>query len=512
MSGSSSATEPAASPAGLDSDARDGAVVAVDIGTQTTRAALVSDRGEVLDLATTAVPLSTPVPGWAEQRPDDWWQATVANLSTLVDRNPGRRVLAVAVGAAMHSVVPVGPDGEPLADRVGIWSDKRGAAIAADLAARPDAAELVRIAGNQPTPAWPGIKIAWYARHEPELYRDTATFLVAKDYLNLRLTGVRAIDHTEASGSFLYDAVRGEWSPRLCTAVGVDPAKLPPIRDSADRIGGIAAEVAAATGLPAGTPVVAGAGDMLCQLAATGLHRPGRVTEISGTASIIAGYGEAPHPDPRVMNLRAAGGGWVHFGIGDAAGVCMRWIADELCGGDGYDALTELAGTVAPGSDGLLFLPYLLGERTLGTPHARGAFLGLTPAHNRAALVRAVLEGICYDLRMALDLFQPDRSAALLRVTGGGAKSPLWNRIRADLYGMPVATLATTEGGIVGAAILALVGAGLYLSVADAAEQIVAEAGPRCQPGADSAAYATAYARFKTVHDALVPVWEAISS
>jgi xylulokinase len=496
MSGSSSATE--------DVDC----VVAVDIGTQTTRAALVSARGEVLDVATTAVALSTPAPGWAEQRPDDWWQATVANLSTLAGRNPGRRVLAVAVGAAMHSVVPVGPDGEPLADRVGIWSDKRGAAIAAELAARP---ELTRIAGNQPTPAWPGIKIAWYARHEPELYRDTTTFLVAKDYLNLRLTGARVIDHTEASGSFLYDATRGEWSPRLCDAVGVDPAKLPPIVGSADRIGGITAEVAAATGLPAGTPVVAGAGDMLCQLAATGLHRAGRVTEISGTASIIAGYGDAPHPDPRVMNLRAAGGGWVHFGIGDAGGVCMRWIADELCGGDRYEVLTELAGTVPPGSDGLLFLPYLLGERTLGSPHSRGAFLGLTPAHNRAALVRAVMEGVCHDLRMALDLFQPDRSGALLRVTGGGATSPLWNRIRADLYGMPVATLASSEGGIVGAAILALVGAGLYPSVAEAAEQIVAEAGPRCEPGADAAAYASAYKRFKTVHDALVPVWDAIS-
>lgn len=494
-------------------------VVAVDIGTQTTRAALVSDRGEVLDVASTAVELFTPEPGWAEQRPDDWWQATVGNLSTLLSRNPGRRVLAVAVGAAMHSVVPIGPDGRSLADRVGIWSDKRGAAIAAELAARADAAELARLAGNVPTPAWPGVKIAWYARHAPELYQKATTFLVAKDYLNLRLTGVLATDHTEASGSFLYDAARGEWSPQLCAAVGVDQAKLPAILGSAERLGEITAEVAAVTGLPAGTPVVAGAGDMLCQLAATGLHQAGRVTEISGTASIIAGYGDAPHPDPRVMNLRAAGDGWVHFGIGDAGGVCMRWIADELCeaateqaretGASRYDLLTELAATVPAGSNGLLFLPYLLGERTLGTPHARGAFLGLTPAHNRAALVRAVMEGICYDLRMALDLFQPNRSGTLLRVTGGGATSPLWNSIRANLYGMPVATLATSEGGIVGAAILALVGAGRYPSVAAAADHIVAEAGPRCEPGADSAAYLVAYQRFKAVHDALVPVWEA---
>jgi sugar (pentulose or hexulose) kinase len=508
MSASSSATDPRC-------------VVAVDIGTQTTRAALVSTRGEVLDVAATPVELFTPAPGWAEQRPDDWWNATVRNLSTLLGRNPGRRVLAVAVGAAMHSVVPVGEDGRSLAERVGIWSDKRGAAIADALGARADAADLVRLAGNAPGPAWPGIKIAWYARHQPEVYRQARAFLVTKDYLNFRLTGVLATDPTEASGSFLYDAASGGWSDVLCAAVGVDRAKLPGLVASSETIGGITAEAGVATGLPAGTPVVAGAGDMLCQLAATGLHAPGRVTEISGTASIIAGYGDAPHPDPRVMNLRAAGEGWVHFGIGDAGGVCMRWIADELCEGAGeearssgvsrYDVLTALAGTVPAGSDGLLFLPYLLGERTLGTPHARGAFIGLTPGHNRAALVRSVMEGICYDLRMALDLFQPDRASALLRVTGGGATSPLWNRIRADLYGMPVATLATSEGGIVGAAILALVGVGCYGSVVEAAEQIVAESG-RYEPGEDAAAYGPAYERFRVVHDALTPVWKAHAS
>ncbi|NJC73416.1 hypothetical protein HC031_27375 [Planosporangium thailandense] len=506
MSASSSATDSAC-------------VVAVDIGTQTTRAALVSPLGEVLDVATTPVELFAPAPGWAEQRPIDWWNATLANLSTVLARNPDRRVLAVGVGAAMHSVVPVDADGAPVAERVGIWSDKRGAAIAEELAARPDAADLVRLAGNLPTPAWSGIKIAWYARHEPELYRRAHAFPVTKDYLNLCLTGVLATDHTEASGAFLYDAERGEWSEALCAAVGVDRAKLPPILASGDVIGGVTAEVAALTGLPAGTPVVAGAGDMLCQLAATGLHSVGRVTEISGTASIIAGYAEAPHPDTRVMNLRAAAGGWVHFGIGDAAGLCMRWIADELCegvteaarrtGASRYDLLTALAADVPAGSDGLMFLPYLLGERTLGSPHARGAFIGITPGHDRAALVRAVMEGVCYDLRLALDLFQPDRTGAQLRVTGGGATSPLWNRIRADLYGMPVATLATSDGGIVGAAICALVGAGCYASVAEAAERIVVESGTRYEPGPDIAAYASAYERFRAFHDALIPVWKA---
>jgi xylulokinase len=220
------------------------------------------------------------------------------------------------------------------------------------------------------------------------------------------------------------------------------------------------------------------------------------------------------------MNLRAADdGGWVHFGIGDAGGVCMRWIADQLCeaaseqadriGASRYDLLTDLAAGVPAGSRGLLFLPYLLGERTLGTPHARGAFLGLTPGHDRAAMVRSILEGVCFDLRMALDLFQPDRAGAVLRVTGGGANSPLWNQIRADLYGMPVATLDTSEGGIVGAAICALVGAGYYGGVAEAADEIVAESGQRYEPGADAATYDAAYERFRAFHDALTPVWKA---
>jgi len=492
-------------------------VVAIDIGTQSTRAALVALDGTIVDIAASDLELLTPRTGWAEQRPADWWSTTCANLQQITARHPRVTVLAVAVGAAMHGVVPVDAAGVPLLEAVGIWCDKRGAGIAEELAARDDAHELVAAAGNPPTPAWWGIKAAWYQREMPGTCREASSFLVVKDFLNMCLTGVAVTDPTEASGSFLLEARSGVWSDQLCEALGMQRAHLPDIAPSAEVIGSVTDAAARATGLVAGTPVVAGAGDMLCQLAATGLHRADRVTEISGTASIIAVHAATPHADPRVLNLKSAAGGWVHFGISDAAGVSMRWMAEQLypsavpsgphMQSSRYDAMTALAAEQPAACDGLVFLPYLLGERTLGSPAARGALVGLTPRHTRATVLRAVMEGICFDGRMALDLFRPEEKA-VLRVTGGGSTSELWNRIRADVYGLPVARLRTSEGGLVGAAILALVGAGCYADVPAAADAIVHVDGPPTVPGQDIGAYAEQFMFFRAVHDALAPVWQ----
>lgn len=494
-------------------------VVAVDIGTQSTRAALIDREGRIADSEVSSIPLSTPRAGWAEQAPEDWWGSTVHNIAAVTARNPRAVVDAVGVGAQMHGVVPVASDGRALLNATGIWNDKRPADLVDVFGRRSDRAALAVLAANVAVPAWAGFKIAWIRQHQPEVYNAADVFVVVKDFLNLRLTGQRRTDPSEASGTYLMDAATEQWSEELLAAVGVDRAKLPPIVGSTEVIGAITGEAASATGLSQGTPVVCGGGDMLCQLLAAGATRPGRVCEVSGTASILAAHADEPGTDPRVMNLRAVSGGWLRYGIADAGGVSMRWFADRFCepqaveaaerGASAFAHLGDMAGDVPPGAHGLLFLPYLLGERTMGSSRSRGSIVGLTPGHGRAEILRAILEGVTLELRRTLDVVTPPggQSDEPVRVVGGGASSAPWNRIRAAVYRRPVATLDAFEGGIIGAGLLAAVGAGWFPDAAtasDAVTRISATVEPDPQ---DVAAYEQAYAAFTRVHDCLDEVW-----
>jgi xylulokinase len=492
-------------------------VVAVDIGTQSTRAALVDIRGRIHDIASSPIELHSPRPGWAEQDPDQWWETTVANIATIMARNPEARVAAVGVSAQMHSLVAVDASGASLTARSAIWSDKRCLDQVQAVLDRPDAVELGQLAGNRPLPAWAGFKMSWLRANEAAAYDDAARLLVAKDFLNLRLCGVAATDPAEASGTFLCDAASGQWSADLLAALGVARSKLPDIADSGAVIGTVRQEVARRTGLLAGTPVVAGSGDMMCQLLGAGITAAGQVAIVTGTASIVAAAAERASPDARVMNLRSASGNWMHFGISDAAGTSMRWFADHLSGlgplrdpeavGAAYDALTSEAAQVSAGSDGLLFFPYLLGERTLGSSQSRASFVGATLGHRRAHFTRAVLEGITFEDRRALECVCPAGPHGPVRCTGGGASSPVWNQIRADIFGQPVQTLASAEGGILGAAILAGVGARWYPDAAAGARRVVRPSAT-WTPAADAVAvYERAFRTFRTAHDALQDLW-----
>lgn len=533
-------------------------VVAIDIGTQSTRAALVDDRGQITDIATAPVGLSAPQPGWAEQDPEQWWQTTVANLAAITARHPAARVAAVAVGAQMHSLVAVDPAGRPLTARSAIWSDKRCLGQVREFSRRPDCEPLSVLAGNRPLPAWAGFKMAWLRAAVPDAYAAAASLLVAKDFVNLRLCGTAATDPSEASGTFLCDAGTGQWSPALLAALGISRAKLPDIAGPATVIGTVRPAVARCTGLAAGTPVVAGSGDMMCQLLGAGLTVPGRVGLVAGTASIVAAAAAAASPDPRVMNLRSASGTWIHFGISDAAGTAFRWFADQLAGpaapagaGNGeqargsgpdrdrdqagdtdpagdrgpaavFDDLTRQAAQIGAGSAGLRFFPYLLGERTLGSPLSRASFIGATLGHGRAHFARAVLEGITFEDRRALDAICPAdpgragrggrRDAGPggtepVRCCGGGARSAVWNQIRAGIFGRPVLTLDCAEGGILGAAILAGVGAGWYPDAAAGADQVIRAAGRWEPEPSDAAAYQAAFGDFCAAHDVLQELW-----
>lgn len=492
-------------------------VCAVDIGTSSTRAALVDNRARIVDVVVSQIDLHSPAPGVAEQDPEDWWSTTVSNVRALLERHPEATIAAVGVGGQMHGVVPVDAEGNALVRDVAIWSDKQAAPLAAAVAALPGASELVAVAGNLPVPAWAGFKIAWFREHAADVYERASTFLVAKDFVNLRLTGSAATDPTEASGSFLMSAATDSWSPDLVRALGLDREKLPEILPSAAVVGRVAPCAAEATGLREGTPVACGAGDMLCQLLAAGVTHPGRVCEVSGTAGIVAAYAATPASDPGVMNLRTAASGWVRFGIEDAGGACLSWFADRFCpdltararesGVSRYELLTEEAAGVPVGSRGLFFFPYLLGERTLGAPDSRGSFVGLSMSHGRPELGRALLEGLCFEIRRALDLIIPADEIEQIRVTGGGANSVLWNQIRADVYGHPVAALTSVEGGIVGSGLLAATAAGWFEDAAEAAEACVG-IGERWLPDkARVETYQTAYDAFCRTHDMLQPLW-----
>ena len=492
-------------------------VVAIDIGTQSTRAALVDPEGAIRDLADAPIDLFAPAAGWAEQDPEAWWRTTAGNVAALMERNPGITVAAVGVGAQMHSLVAVDVAGNSLTARSAIWSDKRCLDQVRAFARRPDADQLSRLAGNQPLPAWAGFKMAWLRANAAAAYDGAASLLVAKDFLNLRLCGVAATDPAEASGTFLCDAATGQWSADLLAALGVSRSKMPDIADSGSVIGTVHDDAARRTGLLAGTPVVAGSGDMMCQLLGSGIIAPGQVALVTGTASIVAAAAECASPDARVMNLRSASGNWMHFGISDAAGTSMRWFADHLSGqgplrdpdavSAAYDALTSEAAQVSAGSDGLFFFPYLLGERTLGSGQSRASFVGATLGHGRAHFTRAVLEGITFEDRRALQCVCPAGPQGPVRCTGGGAGSAVWNQIRADIFGHPVQTLASAEGGILGASILAGVGAGWYPDAAAGARRVVSPSATWAPAAAAMARYAGAFRTFCTVHDALHGLW-----
>jgi xylulokinase len=414
----------------------------------------------------------------------------------------------------MHGCVPLDSRGELLLRNVQMWCDKRPAQLVEAFAARPETAEAYRLAGSPPVATWWGFKIRWLQLHQPEIYARTQTFLVPKDYLNYMLTGTLAIDHSEASGAFLMDANSGDWSDELIGLLGLERDKLPAIHASAEVIGRVTPQAARLTDLQAGTPVVAGGGDMLCSLLAAGLTRPGLAVDITGTASLFCAFTPAPIPDQRLMNLHHVMPGWIPFGVIDSGGGALKWFKDAFCraqqadaqrqGRRVYELLDELAADAPPGAEGLLFFPYLMGERTLGSPYARGGFFGLTPRVSVGMATRAILEGIPFELRRTLEIVESaGQPIEAVYHIGGGSASALWSQIKADIYQKPVKTFVSGEGGLLGAAILAGVGADVYPDPANGAQACLRLDRVFTPNEANRARYDALFALFKDLHDRL---------
>jgi len=451
--------------------------LAVDVGTGSVRAALVDSRGFIAAFDNREHEQIVPRFGWSEQRPAEWWDGAIASIRGVLGKVPGApaRVAGVAVCGQMHGTVLLDEDGRLVRETAPLWNDKRTQDLVAAFRERHPADSYLPWTANPPAPAWPGFKLQWFQRHEEEVYRRIATVLMPKDWINFRLTGVRAMDITEASLSFLMDARTFTWSQDLLDLLGLDGRKLPPLHRPTDLLGTVTAEAARETTLLAGTPVVVSGSDFPMALLGSAACRPGRGSDVTGTSSLVTLIGERPIAHPEIMNTATPNGMWGAFVIVDAGGDAMRWARRALHENAlDFDAIVTRAAQAPAGSDGLLFLPYLSGERLGDKPNSRAQFFGLTASHGLPHLHRAVLEGVAFALRRVVASMRAG-GAVLDRLiaSGGGARTHLWLQIKASMLGTPVVVPAEPECGVIGCAALARTALGEYPDPAAAADALV---------------------------------------
>jgi sugar (pentulose or hexulose) kinase len=490
-------------------------LLALDIGTQSARAAVVSEAGDILGIAQIKHEVDSPQPGWAQQRPNDWWQETCAAIRQVLeetDVKPGS-IAAVASCGQMHGPVGIDRDGNVTTEWVQLWCDKRCDRQVDALCENHDASRLAKIAGSYPNPAWVGIKVRWHRDIQPEVYDRSERFLVPKDFINYRLTGVAAADPSEASGSFLWDCQSDGYSTELADAVGVDLAKFAPVHPSHAVIGNVTAEASELTGLPSGVPVVAGGGDFPVSMLGFGIVGDGVTADVTGTSMLLATHSERPLLDPAIQNLRHAVDGWIPFTILDCGGLSVKWCKDFVDTAAGrdvpYEELIGMASQAPAGSDGLLFYPYMLGERRSENTTARGGYFGLTLDHSAPHLVRSVMEGVA--LAMGKDAAQFKKlghDITQIFSVGGGTRNKLWNQIKADVFQVPLELSDEPEAGLKGAALLAAAGVGLIDDpVATAVER--RESSTTVQPDRETGAiYEPVQAEFIRIYEHMLGFWK----
>jgi xylulokinase len=452
--------------------------LSVDIGTGSVRAALVDRSGAIRHIAALEHDQITPRYGWSEQRADDWWAGAVHVIRLMVAEASalGGRIEALAACGQMHGTVLVGQDNLPVRETVPLWNDKRTLSYVQAWEATHSLDETLRLTANPATPAWPGFKLQWLRDNDPAAWASTTCVMMPKDYINLRLTGQRAMDWTDVACSFLMDPATGTWSGRMLDLLGLEAAKLPPVRLPKDILGTITVGAAAQTGLPIGLPVLVGGGDYPMALLGSGVSRPGMASEVAGTSSIISVMADHPILNPEICNTGTPEGHWAAFVLLESGGDSARWARRSIAGAtEDYAQILTRAANAPPGSEGLFFLPYLMGERLGAHRNSRAQFFGLTARHGAAHLHRAVLEGVAFAVDRHLSVMtdatgqRPDQ----LVLSGGGAKADLWVQIKASVYDMPILIPSEPECGAVGCAILASAATGQFASVDEAVAAFV---------------------------------------
>jgi xylulokinase len=481
----------------------------IDIGTGGSRALLVDGAGRVRASYTAAhEDMRMERPMWAEQRPENWWDASVdAVRGALAAAGiSGRDVKCIGLSGQMHGLVILDEAGRVIRPSL-IWCDQRSQAQVDFVHAKLGRETVLGYIANPVLTGFTLPKLLWVRDHEPEYFARVRKVLLPKDYVRYRLTGEFATEVSDASGTAMFDVVNRRWSFEMMDGLGLDRAFLPACHESSEISATISATAAEATGLAAGTPVVGGGGDQAASAVGNGIVEPGIVSCTLGTSGVVFAHMEQVAYDPagRVHTFcHAVRGKWHVMGVTQGAGLSLQWFRNRLAPGTDYDALMEEAAHSPAGAYGLFWLPYLMGERT---PHldagARGGWIGLTASHTRADLIRALIEGVSYSQRDCLDIIEElGVTVSSVRASGGGAKSPFWRRILANVLHKRLATLESQEGSAYGAALLAMVGSGEFASVPEACRAVIHET-ESAPPDGDAAFYEAGHRVYASLYPAL---------
>jgi len=493
-------------------------LLGVDVSTTGVKALVINERGSVLSAITTPHELSTPRPLWSEQHPEDWWSGTCNSIREAL-REAGispEEILAVGLTGQMHGLTLLDKRDGVLRPAI-LWNDQRTASQCDRIRRELGLERLTEITGNSALTGFTLPKLLWVEENEPHVYSKVEHVLLPKDYVRLRLTGDHATDCAGASGTSMFDIRRRDWSDDVLSAFSIPRCWLPKAHEGPEFTGEISADAARATGLKAGMPVVAGAGDQAAQAVGVGAVSPGIAALTLGTSGVVFASTEEPIVEPQGRlhaHCHAVPNRWHMMGVMLSAGGSLRWLRDTFFPNVSFDDLTGDADGVRIGCDGLLFLPYLTGERT---PHpdplARGAFVGLTIRHGRGQIVRAVLEGVSFGLRDAFELLSAEGLPSIreVRVSGGGTGSGVWRQILADVVGATLYGVDATEGAALGAALLAGIGARLWDTADEACAQVVRKTDQTTPASAAEESYDELYELYKAMYPTLKGAWHSLS-
>ena len=499
-------------------------LIGLDIGTSGAKCIITDDEGVVIASSVQEYPLDTPKPGWAEQTPEDWWQAVVRGLKVILPKSGVKpeEIAGISYSGQMHGLVALDADCNVIRPAI-LWCDQRTQAQCDWITEKAGGLEgLLTYTNNQMLTGYTGGKILWLRDEEPDNFAKMKLFVCPKDYIRYRMTGTLGIDMSDASGTGFFDVRNRRWSDGLIELAGLDKAIFPEAHESTDLAGGVTAEAAAETGLPEGLNCYYGGGDAIIQTTGGGMVKPGTLGVVIGTAGNVAMALDKYEDNPNGALQLFCGnepGSWMALGVTLTAGGAYRWYRDALCeaediqakaeGDNVYNVMGRSAEQSVPGANGVVFTPYLTGERCpYPDPHARGSFYGLTLGTKKGDITRAVMEGVTYSLRQLIDIMGGFAANEKVYTSGGGSVSALWRQMQADIFNLPVYTMsAASEGGAYGAIMVAGVGAGLWKDLKEAATIIKPETqtlpNPENQP-----AYEKTYELYGRLYHALKPVYD----
>ncbi len=503
-------------------------LLGIDIGTSGTKTVLFEEDGTVLASYTGECPLYQPQNGWAEQAPDDWWEATAAGIRAVLSQS-GRKaadIAGVGLSGQMHGLVMLDKENRVLRPAI-IWCDQRTAAECEEIESRLGRDRLIAVTANPALTGFTASKILWVRNHQPEIYEKCAHILLPKDYIRFRLTGEYATEVSDASGMQLLDVPGRCWSQEVLDGLQIDRALLGKVYESPAITGRVTAQAAGLTGLAEGTPVVGGAGDNAAAAVGTGTVRDGLAFTTIGSSGVVFAHTDRLSIDPagRVHTFCCAvPGAWHVMGVTQGAGLSLKWFRDNFCGAekeaaaglsqDPYVLMDKQAALSPIGANRLLYLPYLMGERTPHLdPDARGVFFGLSAVHTRRDLLRAVMEGVTFSLRDCLSVFDDmGQEVRAMTACGGGGASPFWRQMLADVFGCSISTVASKEGPALGVALLAGVGAGVYASVPEACDAVIRQGGTQAPQPEAVEAYNRIYPLYRRLYPALKESYRALAA